>query len=95
MLCVIPVMATLAKGTEIFGTAIAGLMIEVGYGEYDFRHALCFVVKAQCVVLHAAELTVIVGAFQYGLSNLSPIGGIELSVFWLYWHLILVFTCSN
>lgn len=85
MLCVISVMAALAQSSEIFGSAIFGSMIYVGYCKHNLYHLSMTIVNYR-MVLTSTELTAVVCTLKNLLTYLFPILRVSSLIFWFDWH---------
>ena len=59
MFCVISIMTTLAKSSEVLGTAIFGSMVKVCDCKHNLNHLALFVLRHR-MVLTPAELTAVI-----------------------------------
>lgn len=92
MLCVIPIVARLAQGSEIFWSAIFGDMVEVGNCKHNLNH-LTLSIGYYRMILSTAELAAIVSPLQDLFTYLLPVLWIAALIFRSYRHGLFSFQC--
>ena len=92
MLCVIPIVARLAQGSEVFGSAIFRGMVEVGDCKHNLNH-LTLLIGDYRMIFPTAELAAVVSPLQDLLSNFFPVLWIAALVLRSYRHDLFSFQC--
>lgn len=91
MLRVVLVVAPLTNGTQVGRVAILWGVVKVGYGQHNPHHLLRLLVEEPRIVLTAAELAMVLGAFKDACAYLLPVGWVTLLVLWSYRHITYAF----
>lgn len=85
MLRIIPIVACLAQGSEVFGSAIFGDMVEVSYRKHNLNQ-LSLPIGYYGMIFPTTELAAVVSSFKYLLTYLLPVLRVSVSIFGSDWH---------